>query len=245
MKNILITGATSGIGLALTQNYVTQGCHVLACGRNADKLKGLDKELSSDTGHVTTLCFDINDKQAVLNTTQQLPELDIIILNAGDCKYIDDAVNFDAQRFESVIQTNLISIGYALQAWLNKLKSGGNLVFVSSSVTLLNLPRSQAYGASKAGLNYLANSLAVDLYPHNITVSLVQPGFIKTPLTDKNNFSMPFLISAEEAANRIAKGITKNKPVIQFPKRMIFTLKLLSFIPTGLWHKLNNKASTK
>ena len=185
-KTVLITGATSGIGNALFERYVDAGYRVLACGRNKEQLNALAERASE------TLCFDINSTEEIAKASAAISAIDILVLNAGTCLYVDDVVNFDAELFEQVINTNLIALGKLLQHLLPKVNVGGQVVFISSSATILPFPRAQAYGASKAGMDYLANSLRLDLKPKHIDVTLVHPGFIKTPLTDKNDFPMPF-----------------------------------------------------
>ena len=231
-KQILITGATSGIGHALFEDYTAQGHQVIACGRNQQQLEAMQSKASQ-------VCqFDITDKQQIQTAAQNVDELDTLILNAGNCRYIDDAKNFDGELFEDVIQTNLISLGWLLQYFLPKVKKGGQVVFVSSSATLLPFTRSEAYGASKAGIEYLANSLRLDLVKEHIDVTLIHPGFIKTPLTDKNDFPMPFLLTSEEASQRMVKAIEQRKRYAHFPKRLTLLLKFLSFLPSFVWQKL-------
>ena len=232
MSHVLITGATSGIGEALVKQYQEANHKVIACGRNAEKLAYYEEHQL-----VTPLRFDITDAMAVNRASESVDELDILILNAGDCEYIDDAQHFDGELFARIINTNLTSMGYVLSALLPKLKRGGQLVFVSSSVTLLPLSRAQAYGASKAGLDYLANTLRIDLAKQGIGVTLVHPGFIKTPLTDKNTFAMPFIISAEQAALRIFNGVSAQKNYLQFPRKLTYLLRFLAFFPQS-WMKL-------
>jgi short-subunit dehydrogenase len=130
------------------------------------------------------------------------------------------------------------ALGALLQYFLPKVKQGGQVVFVSSSATILPFPRSEAYGASKAGIDYLANSLRLDLVEHGIGVTLVHPGFVSTPLTDKNNFSMPFILTSEEAAIRMIKGIQQGKKYLHFPKRLTLILKIFSYLPSALWQAL-------
>ena len=235
-QNILITGATSGIGLALFEQYASQGNNVIACGRNQDKLDDIASRAFK------TCSFDITQpaeiKSASESVSQSINELDMLILNAGDCRYIDDAKNFDGELFASVINTNLVSLGALLQYFLPKVKKGGQVIFVSSSATILPFPRSEAYGASKAGMDYLANSLRLDLVEHNIDVTLVHPGFVSTPLTDKNDFSMPFLLTSEQAASRIISGIKKRKKTLHFPKRLTLIMKIFAFLPSSLWQKI-------
>lgn len=238
MTTVLITGATSGIGLDLFNKYVEEGYDVVACGRNKEQLAKLAKKSKA------TLCFDVTEPDQILSAVALLNiNLDIVILNAGNCRYIDDVVNFDGELFADIINTNLTSTGYLLQYLLPKLNKGGQLVLVSSSATILPFSRSQAYGASKAGMDYLAKSLRIDLAPKGIGVSLVHPGFIKTPLTDKNDFPMPFIISSEEAAYRIFKGIKAKKAYIHFPKRLTMLLKLIALLPDVIWQKIAIKGS--
>lgn len=233
---ILITGATSGIGRDLAIKYAQLGHSVIACGRSQDKLDSLTSEHSS----IEPLCFDLLDYENYPNIDSDRG-LDMAILNAGDCEYIDDPINFDAKLFERVININLVSIGYALEAWLKSIKPGGRVVLVSSSAGFLPLPRAEAYGASKAALTYLGRTLAVDLAAHNIHVSLVHPGFVDTPLTERNTFSMPMIISSEQAVQRIISGLEQGKSEIDFPRRFIFIMKCLRFLPQSVWHKLASR----
>ena len=231
-KTVLITGATSGIGAALFDTYSNKAYKVIACGRDQQQLAAIKNKAYK-------ICsFDMTNPAEVATKTEAIEQLDIVILNAGNCRYIDNAKQFDAELFADVITTNLISLGWLLQSLLPKIKKGGQVVFVSSSATILPFPRSEAYGASKAGIDYLAKSLRLDLAINEISVTLVHPGFIKTPLTDKNDFSMPFLLTSEEAAQRIFKGVEAHKNYIHFPKRLTLLLKLLALLPSSLWQSL-------
>ncbi|MDP2562154.1 SDR family NAD(P)-dependent oxidoreductase [Psychrobium sp. 1_MG-2023] len=229
---VLITGATSGIGAALVDEYLAKSDKVIACGRSQQKMAALDTRVYQQC------LFDITDSDAVAQVASEVATLDILILNAGDCRYIDDVIKFDHQAFSAIIATNLTALGTLLAAFLPKVKRGGQVVFVSSSATILPFPRSEAYGASKAGADYLANSLRLDLLEHDIGVTLVHPGFVSTPLTDKNTFDMPFMITSQEAAKRIVKGVNQRKAYLHFPKRLTWLLKFFSILPAGLWQKL-------
>ena len=228
--NVLITGATSGIGESLALMYAKDN-QVFACGRSAQKLEEL-----SQHENITGLRFDVTDLDDIKYQSAHLPELDMVVLNAGNCEYVDDARHFDSALFERVIRVNLLSLGYCLEALLPKIKSGGQLAIVSSSVTYLPLTRSEAYGASKAGATYLAKCLEIDL--PDIDVSVVHPGFVKTPLTDKNDFPMPMAVSADEAAEYIFNGLKKRRKEIHFPKRFTLFLKLLRALPWFIWSKI-------
>ena len=231
-KTVLITGATSGIGLSLVEQYILRGDRVIACGRSKEKMSAIEERVYQSA------LFDVTNDASVQRAATLIDSIDILILNAGDCRYIDDVINFDSKSFADVISTNLTALGSLLGNFLPKVKQGGQVVFVSSSATILPFPRSEAYGASKAGVDYLANSLRLDLSQHNIGVTLVHPGFVSTPLTDKNDFSMPFLISSDEAASRMITGIENRKSYLHFPKRLTWTLKLLSLLPAGVWQKI-------
>ena len=248
-KTVLITGASSGIGLQLAHHYLRQGWQVIACGRNEHALQTI-------TGAIA-LAFDVSDYQQVIQAKATVAKvldekqlsLDLVILNAGTCEYIDDAHAFDGQLFARVIQTNLIAAGYCLDAFLPLMVAGSRVALMSSSATYLPFPRAEAYGASKAGVSYLASSLSVDLAASGIGVSVICPGFVKTPLTDKNDFVMPMRVDAETAAATIAKGLAAGRREIHFPRRFTYLLKLASLLPASLLEKMlrprSNKAQSK
>lgn len=234
MKKVMITGATSGIGEALLEQYRLAEYQVIACGRNKQKLASYQRHEQI----INCLAFDVTQVEQVAQAASEVASLDILILNAGDCRYIEDINHFDGQLFAQVVATNLVSLGYLLQYFLPKLSAGGQVVFISSSATLLPFPKAQAYGASKAGVDYLANSLRVDLASKLIDVTLVHPGFVDTPLTAKNRFAMPFSISAAEAANAIYQGVKRRKNYLHFPKKLTLLLKLLALFPLSVWQTI-------
>jgi NAD(P)-dependent dehydrogenase (short-subunit alcohol dehydrogenase family) len=156
--------------------------------------------------------------------------LDIVILNAGTCEYLD-LPQFDPQLFHRVFATNVQgavnSLSIALPLLRKNARGLRQIVAVSSLSSLLPLPRAEAYGASKAALDYLFTSLRIDLVTSNIDVTLVQPGFVETPLTAKNDFHMPGLISSTRAAAEILWAIEKRKKLHRFPRRLAWPLIML------------------
>lgn len=243
-KRVLITGASSGIGAQLAKDYLDDGWTVYGCGRSSARLMAI-------TG-IEPLVFDITVREGVQSAGRRLANLlqkqslDLIILNAGDCEYIDDPLAFDDKLFERVIRTNLIATGYCLNAFLPLLSPQGQLALMSSSAAYLPLPRAEAYGASKAGLNYLARTLAVSFGAKAdtayISVSLICPGFVATALTAKNDFPMPMCLSVEQASVYIQAGLAARQAEIHFPRRFTFALKLLALLPAGLWRYLVGRA---
>jgi NAD(P)-dependent dehydrogenase (short-subunit alcohol dehydrogenase family) len=239
MKSVLITGASSGIGAQLAADYARKGWHVVASGRNQSKLDNL-----FDQANIDNVVFDTLDEASINDALSSYQSFDLVILNAGTCEYIDDAKHFDNQLFKRVIDTNVFGTSNCLSVVLPKLNHGSQLAIVSSTVTSLPLTRSEAYGASKAALDYLTKTLAIDLSPHGIDVSLVRPGFVKTPLTDKNDFQMPGRITVERASEMIQAGLSKRKKVVNFPFIFHSVLTLLSLLPNGVWHRIAVKMRT-
>ena len=236
---VLITGATSGIGFQLALDYRRAGWQVWGCGRDGERLLALGRH------GITPLQFDGRDASAVSEAAAGLPRVDLVILNAGNCEYMDVAEGFDGALFARVIETNLIATGHALAAFLPLLGAGGRLAIVSSSVSWLPLPRAEAYGASKAALDYLADTLRLDLAGKGIGVTLIRPGFVQTPLTAKNDFPMPCLVTVEEASRAIMAGLTAGRHQIHFPRRFIWLLRLLGALPVGLWLRLGRSLLSK
>lgn len=231
MTKILITGATSGIGEALATLCAAEGHKVIACGRNQEKLAALALHANIE------MCqFDVTDEQATKAALSNIT-CDIAVLNAGTCEYVDvDKVETD--MFRRVFDANVFGVINVVTSLLPNLQKDNKIVFVDSLARLLPFPRSQAYGGSKAALNYIAKSFEVDLAHKGIKVQTLSPGFVKTPLTDKNDFPMPMVISAEAAAQYMLKGIFSSRSSVYFPKRFGFIVRLLNLLPQSLQKRL-------
>jgi NAD(P)-dependent dehydrogenase (short-subunit alcohol dehydrogenase family) len=231
MATILITGATSGIGEALAGLCAKAGHSVIACGRNEQKLAEL-----ALIENITTCRFDVTDEKATRNALANI-ECDIAVLNAGTCEYVD-INDVEPDMFRRVFDANVFGVVNVVSALIPVLKPGNKIVFVDSLARLLPFPKSQAYGASKAALNYIAKSFEVDLAHTGIAVQTLSPGFVKTPLTEKNDFSMPMVISAQAAAEYMLKGILSSSSNVYFPRRFSFIIRLLNLLPEGLQKRM-------
>jgi short-subunit dehydrogenase len=237
---IVITGATSGIGRQLALDYQAEGHEVWALGRNEEALD----ELRS--GGMSTGQVDLTDRDATLAWFSGQDSIDLAILNAGTCEYID-LPGFDSALVQRVMRANVESVAISIEAVLPLLRNStrGHLAVVGSSAAYLPLPRAEAYGASKAAIAYMVEALRIDLSRENIAVSLVCPGFVKTPLTNLNDFPMPFRISVQQASDYIRKGLLKKKAEVHFPKRFTYILKLLTLLPGPIWTVIGRQLVNK
>ncbi|MFC0444972.1 SDR family NAD(P)-dependent oxidoreductase [Pseudidiomarina halophila] len=225
--NILITGATSGIGKQLTIDYAKAGHHIVACGRNEEALAALQQQFPD---HIAGQKLDITDAEATVRDLRGYTDVDLVILVAGVCEYLDmDA--FSADLFARVFDVNVVGTMRCVEAVLPNLKSGSKLVIVGSTARLLPFTRAEAYGGSKAAIHYITRSLQVDLEDRGIKVLSVSPGFVETPMTEQNDFEMPMQVSVEFASQFIRKGIDKNRLDITFPRTFGWFLKFASRLP--------------
>lgn len=236
---IWLTGASSGIGEALIAALAPRCQQLIISARNQTKLDALAQPFAN----VTSLPVDITDLSALQLAAEHIDQtfgrLDTLIANAGTCEYVD-VKNFEAAMVQRVLDTNFIGLANNVEVALPLLRKSqrGYLVGVSSSVAYLAMPRAQAYGASKAAMTHFLEAMKADLTEEGIDVSVVSPGFVKTPLTDVNDFPMPMRISADDAAQRIIKGLEKRPWDIHFPKRFTFILKLIANLPAPLRHRI-------
>ncbi len=251
-KKVWITGASSGIGRALAKEMATRGALIAITARNRQALEELRDEILSGQSYyigerqyeaVLCLPFDVTDRHAnqtaVVDIRNLWGSLDIAFFNAGTAEYID-INHFDAEIFERTIKTNFLSMVYGIEAVLPLLRgrSGVQLGGMSSTVSFGGIPRAEAYGASKAAIRNMLQALRVHLVHQNIQVFTVCPGFVRTPLTDKNDFPMPLRIEADEAARIIADGIAKRKQEISFPKSFSILYKLIASLPSAVYTRL-------
>lgn len=238
-KVIWITGASSGLGRSLALELAGQGHRVIVSARNRAELD----RLAENSSNMTAVECDITDegslKSAIGRIAQISPYLDQIILNAGNCEYLDfpDPDWSAVRRITEINFFGTVNCVEAALPLLRECEGGAHIVAVASQATAAPFPRAEAYGASKAAVQYFFDSLRLDLAAEGIDVTVVNPGFVDTPLTQKNDFPMPFLMGADEAARRIARNIQSRPRSYSFPLRLSVMLALSRILP-GLWQKM-------
>jgi len=239
-KSILLTGASSGIGYAVANKLSKENCKVAILARNTDKLREFASEFSSANSFILPIHCDVSDQEQVnsaFNTIlAEFGEIDIAILNAGT-SYRIDAGDFSADKGKEVVSVNLTGNFYFLEKLIPYFisKKRGMIVGVSSLADTKGFPRSGVYNASKAAFSKVLESLRIELSGYGIKVITVRPGFVKTPMTDKNEFYMPLMMSPEKAAGIIVAGIKKEKRKIQFPFLTVVGTNLLGIIPDSIF----------
>jgi short-subunit dehydrogenase len=231
---IWVTGASSGIGAALARELADRGAVVAISARNGDRLR----EVAGGRMHVEPL--DVTDRAATVAAGDAvrtaLGGLDAAVLNAGTWSRFRPE-QWDSQAFADQLQTNLMGTVHALEAVVPTMlaEGRGRIVGTASVAGYRGIPGAEAYGATKAALLNLFESLRGSLGPRGIVVQTVAPGFVKTPMTDRNTFPMPFMVSPEEAARAIADGMAKDKAEIVFPPPMMLLMKVARVIPVRAW----------
>ena len=242
-KTIWITGGSTGIGKALAIRFANEGWNVAISARRENLLK----ELSDKYENISPFPLDVTDKENCKNIFNQVKEkfgeIDICFFSTGtwDPKKEKD---IDVEQIENVFKINFFGTVNSIKAVEEyyKNRNEGTIAIVSSIAGYRGLPNSTGYGPSKSALNNLAESLYFDFGRHNVRVCLVSPGFIKTPMTDKNDFKMPFLKTPEFAADKIYDGLVNKKSFeIHFPKELTLTLKFFSILPYKLYFYLVKK----
>ena len=238
-SHILITGATSGIGNQLAKDYLLDGHHVYAVGRDDSALAELESLGAK------TVDLDLMDRDKVIDAFEKIEEVDLAICGAGMCEYLD-MPNFDSASFMKVMSVNMGTLSHAIEGILPKLiASKGRLVGIGSASAYVPFARAEAYGSSKAAIHYLMKTLQISLAPHDVSVSLVVPGFVETPMTKQNDFPMPFIQTTAQASKAIRDGIASGHDVIEFPKKLTLPLKALGTLPDLVWQQVSEKINKK
>lgn len=245
--NIWITGGGSGIGREMALLYAREGHDVVISGRTEDKLKDVvvAAEAEQLRGKVRALVFDVTNAGEVESARNRLNlifgYLDLVILNAGSCEYIKGQ-QLDVALFRRVMDTNLFGQINALNAALPLLRLAPERPLVAGICSLaafIGFPRAEAYGASKAAARYFLHSARTD-FKDVMDVTVVNPGFVTTPMTARNDFPMPFLMDASRAARRIAGALRRRPLEYNFPARLVFALRAAQLF-NRLWYRIIGK----
>ena len=242
-KNVWITGASSGIGKALAIKFSREGWQVAASARRENLLK----DLNNQNPNIYPFPLDVKNESEAKNIFQNIIEkfktIDISVFCTG-MHDPEAEKRLSSEKVREIMETNFfgtLNCIMAVNTYFRE-KKNGHISIVSSVAAYRGLPAASGYCASKSALTSLAESLYFDFKRHNVRVSLVSPGFIKTPMTDKNKFPMPMIKSAEFAAEKMFNGLTKKKSFeIHFPMAFTLIMKLLKIMPNWLYFLLVKK----
>ena len=240
---VWITGASQGIGKALSLAMVNHGMTVIASARTRENLEELQAEAAGSLGQLEIYPLDVTDQSAVTDCVNYITEtfgrIDQVVLNAGTFIPMHGS-KFSSEVMQKQVDLNLMGVCYCIEPLIPVMKrqKQGVIAINASLSGYRGLPLAAAYGATKAALINMAECLHLDLHSSGINVKVINPGFVKTPLTDKNKFPMPFLISSEKAAKIIIKGMSRTGFEIRFPMLFAFILRMLQLLPYSIYFKL-------
>jgi NAD(P)-dependent dehydrogenase (short-subunit alcohol dehydrogenase family) len=242
-KNVFITGGSSGIGLSLVSLYLEQGHRVGVLGRDLKKWEDgpYAKDLKASF-HAAAIENRSEVKSALADFVKRFGPIDILIVNAGIGNAHKSPIpNFDTS--EKILKVNVLGSLYTIEAGFELMfpHKKGQIALISSVAGYVGLAGNAAYCASKSALQRMAESYAIDFANFGIHVMCVSPGFVKTPLTQKNSHKMPFIITSETAAKLIAKGLDQKKSWIGFPWQLYGLMSFLSLVPSALYIWLSQK----
>lgn len=240
---VWITGASSGIGRALALKLAEEGYKVAVTARSHDKLLALQAEASSLSGSIVVLDGDVTNAEDMEHTIAAIEyqhgAVALAVLNAGI--YLPArGEDLNHEVFDRSFAVNLHGVVNCLVPAVRHMRARGygQVAIVSSVAGYAGLPGNAAYGATKAALINMAESLNFELDRMGIHIQLVTPGYVETPLTAKNKFAMPGILSAKEAADTIAAGLKSPSFDISFPKSLVYKAKLLKLLPYSLYFRM-------
>ncbi len=235
-KNILVLGGSFGIGSSLVNELASEGANLIVAARSVDKITDMLSKFSGN--HKAVKCdvtLDADWQNLITEVEKVFNSIDLVLFSVGTYKPMG-LEDFDLKTSLMTIDVNLISFVKFIEYFnpLIKAKKIKHLAVISSIAGYFGMPNSIAYGASKAGLSNLVESLKYELLSYDIKVQLINPGFVKSRLTDQNNFPMPFLISADKAAKIIIKNLKTHKFEIAFPWPFKLIMQFLRFLPFSI-----------
>lgn len=237
-----VTGAGKGLGRALALRLAHENWTVYASARTVDDLDALAKEAAGLSGEVHPKPLDISDADTCVEIFQEILNegpIGLIVLNAGT-HIPTPAKDFQLDAVNTLIDVNLRGTTNCLAPAMQAMRDQGygKIGVVASVAGYKGLPSAAAYSATKAGIIALCESLHPELKTEGVSLSVINPGFVRTPLTDKNDFPMPFLMEVDAAVARIIKGLSDDTFEIAFPTRFVLILKLLRLLPDWLYFRI-------
>jgi len=241
-----IVGASTGIGAALAERLAAAGARVALSARRAAPLEEIAAR--HPAGSTLVVPLDITDAPALAKAAAKIGKawggIDLVVMMAGEYKPMR-AWDLDLAAARAMVDTNLMGAFNVLAAVVPRLvgQGSGTIALVSSVAGYRGLPKSLVYGPTKAAVINLAEALYLDLRPKGVGVCVVNPGFVRTPMTDRNDFRMPALIEPGEAADEIVAGLARGEFEIHFPKRFTRFLKVLQLLPYGRYFPAVRKAT--
>ena len=242
-KVVWITGASTGIGREIALQLAASGVVVAASARSEGKLR----ELGSG---IRNYPLDVTDRAAVTTTVEtierELGPIDLAILGAGTYSPVD-VDSFDPATFERTMSANYMGVVNCVSAVMPRMlaRRHGHLAWIASVAGYRGLPKAAAYGPSKAALINLAECLKPELDARGVAISMINPGFVETPLTAQNDFAMPFLMQAKDAARLSIEGLARRRFEIAFPWRFVTILKIARLLPYSLYFSLVRRTILK
>ncbi|MBN1940433.1 MAG: SDR family NAD(P)-dependent oxidoreductase [Candidatus Aminicenantes bacterium] len=245
-KTVIVTGASSGIGLALSRLLAKEKLNLAVVARREDALKKLAEELKDSGSAVLPVPLCVTRKEDIQRACREIKsrfgQIDVAVLNAG-LAYRCGIEPFDAEAGRKIFEVNVFGVIDFIGELLPDMRArgAGMIVGVSSLADSRGFPRNGFYSASKSAVTFILDALRVESKKHGIKVVTVKPGFVKTEMTAKNDFPMPFLLSPEKAASIILKGMKKEKKYIQFPFPMWASSKVIKFMPNFLYEPIAAK----
>lgn len=245
-KVVWITGASQGIGRDLALAMARLGINIAASARSVDKLNELVADARELAGTITAFPADITDANAISAVVDkiehELGAIDLAVLNAGTFVPMSSR-HFDSKIIQSQFQLNFMGTCHCIEPLVALFtdRNKGHIAINASLAGYRGLPKSGGYGASKAALINLAESMRLELCKYQIKVQVINPGFIRTPLTDKNKFPMPFLMDSDKAAVAIIRGLVSSSFEIRFPVFFGWIMGFMKLLPYGLYFKFAGK----
>jgi len=238
-KHVWITGASSGLGEHAARILAAKGCHVSISARSEDKLAAI----ASSSDNISSYPVDVTKaddiKRVVKEAEAAHGPIDLAIFCAG-AWYPAKITELNLENFSKTVDVNLMGVVNGIDAVMPSMlaRGKGHLSWVSSVAGYGGLPKSAAYGATKSALIHLAESTKPELARKGISVSVINPGFVKTDMTAENDFPMPFLMEVEDAAEKMVAGLEAEKFEVRFPWQLVWILKILNHLPYWLYNRI-------